>query len=357
MLILGDSGKGKTNLLCRLAESIRFPCILFSGEFYEHSQFHIRGELESVLKSFRNREGIQFTDPIAEVNSIAKRAGELMLILIDGLNTFMDRAVVWEEITRFVIESNRAYPNLKFCISCRTEGWESLKRRGEAQVPINLMYTSQAEDLLRRRNEGSIQGIRLRGFEGDEIDMAFKHYQEVFNTKGNPNPSTREICTDPLFTRLVFETYQNAILPRRILKREIFDLFWERKIDRGEENKKKFIECFVQYLKSQNKTAALFGSIKGEEWFCSDSLEELVEEGIIISSKVERYETTLRLFHDKFLEYVLARSLYLERDKIRETSSQYLERMRDYEPMKGALYFLLGMIEGRERHEILNISR
>jgi len=348
LLIVGSSGIGKTNLLCRLAETTEHPSLFFTGESYRHNRFCIREEIKKILG---NLEILKSSDPVSGVDNLAQSVGELFLILIDDLNSFSKRASVWEEMTKLIVDCSVTCPHLRFCVSCRTKIWEALKREENILVPINQMYIPRTEDPLTFRSE-EIEGVKLEGFEDAEIDAAIKRYQEVFNTKGQLGPTAHEMCADPLFLKLIFETYKNTDLPFDILKINVFDLFWDRIINRGGEGRREFIEGLVRYFEYQKKTSALLESIKAEHWFHSVALEKLTEEGVLTFIYKDRYEVTVSLFHDHFLEYVLARLFYKEKEKIYQNMLGYLNESMQFEPIKGGLKFFLDMLEENEKHQL-----
>ena len=217
LLILGDSGHGKTNLMWRLAGNPP-------------------GDRETVVVFQEGRNidpegyGAEFATPRYDLPAVIARlregrddfADKRVLIFIDAINEFHDPARLLVEI----LDLYRDGPpyELRFVLSCRTIAWGHMQPRLEARHEALLYRPEGAEQL-------ALPTLAL--FSGAELEAAFSRYAWHFDidaTIENLSPRTRRLLRDPLMLRMVAEAYrgtsgQPAALPRELDIGLIFEGF------------------------------------------------------------------------------------------------------------------------------------
>lgn len=116
ILITGTGGAGKTHLLCDLAKdrsSANLPTLIALGEQFE------RGPIEADLGRI-----IGFNNPadqlLATFDAACQTAGEVGLVIIDGLNEAADRRL-WNKYLGSFLSQVERFPHVRLVLSCRNE--------------------------------------------------------------------------------------------------------------------------------------------------------------------------------------------------------------------------------------------
>ena len=225
LLVIGNSGKGKTNLLCNLVDSAEYPTIFFSGEFFAQNPFHLQDELEAIFAPLWASEKTDSRNSLVEANRLAQSTGQNILVAVDALNEFNQRAAVFEEIVQFITKSAVTFPTLKFCLSCRTESWVSLTQKDGINLPLDLIFSTEGKDFSRWRSDSAPHGLILGDYDDKELNQAIQRYMEIFNVNGDLSAGLHQICADPFFMRVVFEVYGTTSLPFDIARSSISTSF------------------------------------------------------------------------------------------------------------------------------------
>lgn len=116
IVVTGTGGAGKTHLLCDLARTRAadgLPTIIALGEQFE------RGPIEADLGRI-----IGFQSPpgqlLATFDAACQTAGEIGLVIIDGLNEPADRGL-WNRYLSSFLNDIAKYRHIRLVLSCRTE--------------------------------------------------------------------------------------------------------------------------------------------------------------------------------------------------------------------------------------------
>lgn len=232
--VVGDSGMGKTNFVCATAERLSEDNFVL---FYPAMRL-----AEGLLAAIRNDFVWEFhreCSPayiVERFDEIAGRHGQRLVICVDGLDEFPgNREAFKAELLDFVYRLREH--SVYLCVSCKSLDWSDfVLDRGQT-------YNRLAKSIYPPRdsvhNPPSIQspdpeyvGVWLSEFTDDELDTVLPRYRDVFSLRGELHGATRVECQKPLMLRLVAEVYsgRDAELPDEVISRELFDLYWERRL-------------------------------------------------------------------------------------------------------------------------------
>jgi hypothetical protein len=196
LAVIGDSGHGKTNLLCALRGSpeARPDAEVQGALFLECSTIGSSG-LEAQFDDRFNQAGAL----AALVAHLREHPDRRVILFLDGLNEYARPRALLQEILQLVTRT----PNLRVVTTCRTVAWQTTTQ--------NLVFD---EDLLCR--PGGKDPV-LSQFDPAELEAAYPRYQEAFHlTSAYPDlsPEARRLLRDPLLLRLAAQAYHDTAIPR-----------------------------------------------------------------------------------------------------------------------------------------------
>ncbi len=250
--LIGESGYGKTNFMCAVAESQLEDVFVL---FYAARRLRT-GLLDEIRKDFiwefhRERE-TPFI--IGRFNEIARKHESKMIIFVDGLDEYPNnRNDLKNELIDIV--SRLKGHSIKLCISCKAFDWDDFVV--DDQQFFNRLAASifpLGEDVNKRQRGEKAKakkvGIWLEAFSEEELDEVFEKYKAVFNLKGELRDTTRAECRIPLMLRFIAEVFSefDLELPQELSISEIFDRYWERKLGKIPSNLRNDANALVSKL-------------------------------------------------------------------------------------------------------------
>ncbi len=196
LAVIGDSGHGKTNLLCALRGSPEArPDAESQGALFLECSTIGSGGLEA-----------QFDDRFHQTGALAALVAHLrehpdrrVILFLDGLNEYARPRALLQEILQLVTRA----PGLRVVTTCRTVAWQTTTQ--------NLVFD---EELLCR--PGGKEPV-LGQFDPAELAAAYPRYQEAFHlttAHDDLSPEARRLLRDPLLLRLAAQAYHDAAIPR-----------------------------------------------------------------------------------------------------------------------------------------------
>jgi hypothetical protein len=127
-IIVGESGRGKTNLVCDRVRECEYPSLLFLGEQYQESAFCFPDEVDATIGHLLKSASADGTEAVnvGDINKMASEEGGLFLVFLDALNEFRNPASVLESLTNWLMGEGRELSNVCICLTCRNETWRYL---------------------------------------------------------------------------------------------------------------------------------------------------------------------------------------------------------------------------------------
>jgi hypothetical protein len=232
--VVGDSGHGKTNFMCASSEKLSDNGFVL---FYSAARLR-EGLLEAICDDFewefhRERSAAYV---IRRFDSIAQAHNQRFIIFVDGLDEFPGSFESFKaELLDF--SSRLREQSIRLCISCKSFDWGKLvidrgqtyNRLAKSTYPARPTV-HQPQSIAQPDPKGV--GVWLYEFTDEELDTVFFQYQQTFSLNGDLKGTTKKECQVPLILRLVADVYggRNASVPAEISSRELFDLYWDRRL-------------------------------------------------------------------------------------------------------------------------------
>lgn len=370
-LVRDKAGSGKTNLLCRLAESER-PKTLFlflSCKLALPPSRSLQDELSSVLESALRHE----SDPGASYGSInliqaldltLRREGAQLVVLLDGINENRDLAAFDEALTRLLLDWNNL--PVKFVVTCRDIFWSFFDQ------------TLWAPFLFERTIH------ELPGFEERQIDGAIEAYFRAFGIRGHLAGAAREKCKHPLILRFFCEAYSGRDIRdfQDLRLKDLFDEYWRRKreeiaesLGQGNDGGRRvemFVMRLVDHMADRRATQVLLKDvvdITGEGDLDSDRslYQRLLDQDVILEelppeTAFDRSQLARRVgfVYDEFYDYMMAlahvRNRGWDDKERRDVCLDFLDILRqsdNFEQIRGIAEYLVLLSEAAGLHRVL----
>lgn len=200
----------------------------------------------------------------------------------------------------------------------------------------------------------------ISAFSNLEFSAAWNHYREAYGITGVIGAALKELCRNPLILRLMCEGFAGGLVPEDDVRLiEIFDAYWNRKIEQGADGRARAI--VVQRLADIAQEYARDTS-EGEPAVvplarCNDLiiggatiLNSLISEAVVVFlSPTTLGRSGVRFMYESFHEYVLARNL---RDRhghgLRDALDGYIDRAKGDRLLRGALVYILLWLDQQE---------
>jgi len=257
-LLLGESGIGKTNLLCHKVDEWRER-----GEivlFYAGHQLNPDEPMEQRLLSDLYLQG----DFILLLEFV-RREGRRFIVVVDGVNEHPQSAKLLRCLCEFVQRYGRNFP-LKVILSVRSvfftrmlqalgEGRseEQLKSLEAGLFPSTIFQTHTVEREGRREETHRFE---LEAVDEDELREIYEGYRDFdgyWTEEGqlrrfrpttpyeSLTPQVRQVLRHPWLLRMVMEAYDGKPVPERLWTGDILNAFCEAKIfGRTDEERERF---------------------------------------------------------------------------------------------------------------------
>src|SRR6266478_6360329 len=225
--IVGDSGTGKTNEMCSLAEefSASHVTLFFSAAA-------IPSSLSEVLIDDFNwhfSEQLRAPELVRRLAEIATKTGESVLIFVDALNEAPMQAFA-QSISEFALHLSSFAGRVRLIVSVKSAEWSRFARfRG---TPSALATSLDTSGVAHDSPDKEPQPFVLTELSEQELGRAEAKYQQVFNLNSLPAGRVRAHCRLPFFLRLVSEVYAGGreALPMDISESELVREWLRRKL-------------------------------------------------------------------------------------------------------------------------------
>ncbi len=312
LLLLGESGMGKSCLLAHWAEQLTA-----SGDavlFYRCGG-SLGLELDREIARDLGRESPELlTHDLSQMARLAERAGQRIVMIFDALDEYRggaqsDPADLLRRIDAIVGRSST--PWLRIVISCNSATWGQLDRAGATRLFWSAYHQT---------DEGSPY-LNLGPFSASELALAYPHYQRFFRLQTAlehvPEALRARLCR-PLMLRLVAESYRDdpVAVAGQGLRLGLFRRFYDERVRQRREHL--FIEELAAELLRRGQTSAPLRDLARNPLLSSELLSvepdsayvRLLDAGILSELSGDIFSGELVSFaYGELGFYVLARHL------------------------------------------------
>jgi tetratricopeptide (TPR) repeat protein len=246
-LLLGESGIGKTNLLCHKVDEWRER-----GEivlFYAGHKLNPDEPMEQRLLSDLYLQG-----DFIRLLEFVRKEGRRFIVVVDGVNENKQSAKLLRYLCEFVQRYGRSFP-LKVILSVRSvfftrmlqalgEGRseEQLKSLEAGLFPSTIFQTHTVERERRREETHHFELEAVDEEELREIYESYRAFDGYWTEEGqlrrfcpttpyeSLTPQVRQVLRHPWLLRMVMEAYDGKPVPERLWTGDILNAFCEAKI-------------------------------------------------------------------------------------------------------------------------------
>lgn len=207
LMLVGESGVGKTNLVCRLSERL-----LSEGHLV--LLYNCGGALtidieDEIAKDLFLDTSIPLNLSLAKLNEKASNQGKCIVILFDAVNEFQYGNTSAPDLLRKIdgLVGRMRLSQVKFVMTCRSTTWDEMELLGKTSLYWTRYYTIDEQ-----------KPIKVERFSSKELENAYPLYQRRFNLIsefGKLTSLTKEKCRDPLMLRMLSEVYVKQGIPTR----------------------------------------------------------------------------------------------------------------------------------------------
>jgi len=315
LVILGDMGVGKTNLLCHWSAAQaakRHAVFMFAGDRLTTAD--IESEL---LKDLELGDPAALWPALGYLDELAGRGGQRVIVVIDALNDFRGGNGDGQRQLLTCIDklvSRLPGKNVRVVLTCSTPAWKRLERVGRPAMS-GERYHRGGEPLV------------LATFTEKEAAVAFERYRARFELPfalSELPPALAVRLRAPLLLRLLADTYRPGAgegdLPRPDTL--VFRRYYEQRLQRPEDER--FVQALVQEMYAREDAAlpvaSLFDhSVLGPAITAAQpdsSYARLLDEGVLLQVKGEGLFTQdlLKFTYPLVGAYALATSLAQRRE-------------------------------------------
>jgi acyl carrier protein len=365
-LVVSKPGRGKTSMLCHMAEMLREErdVLLFSGRTFIADSSGLLGLVASRLGY-----GEDWRSCLTDL----ARARD-PLILLDAINEAPVRPELMREALHELLR-HAQQAGVKVVITCRTEFWQFYRAGFWSSYMWRHPGAAEIGGRLPR-------GEDLPPFELDRFDEIKLDYFAAFDIRGDLIGEAADRCRHPLVLRLFCEAHRGtdigSVDNMRIYR--LLKLFWQRKIDqvvdvaelRRSDAVSGLVLAVARRMREQGRTTVVrdellnvFGATTAE-LDKSDSLySRILDEEIILEESVDD-ELGVRnvvFVYDRFAEYVISLAIYLDqqwdtkdRAEIFIDIDALLEDEQRFHSLRGSLEFLVLRLEDRRADSGIHID-
>ncbi|MCS6883574.1 MAG: serine/threonine-protein kinase [Oscillochloridaceae bacterium] len=204
LLLIGDSGTGKTNLLARWAEHLQQQG---DAVLFYRCGGSLGAEIDREISRDLGREAPEaLAHDLGQIRRLAAEAGRCLVLIFDGLNEYRSGAQAGPESLLKQLDAlvgRVAGPALRVVISCNSVAWGQLERAGAANLFWSAYYYGP---------DGQ-PWLSLEPFTPDELAMAYQRYAGFYRLQTPLErlpTSVRERLRKPLMLRLIAESCRDG---------------------------------------------------------------------------------------------------------------------------------------------------
>ncbi|MCW4048247.1 MAG: DUF4062 domain-containing protein, partial [Candidatus Bathyarchaeota archaeon] len=332
-VLIGDSGIGKTNLLCSLVQDhIGTHVVLFyNGTLLNGmplASAHIEEILGTTLEAPRSgRESLELLLEQCETSN------SHLLVVVDAINEFCKPIELFRSLDYLV--GKYSHRPLKLVVSCRTVIWDLIERRENMPFFVSDYY----------RVERRI-GHSLERFTVPELQSAYPRYAARYQLKSgydDLSEYTVDKCRNPLMLRLISETYEKREIPPDVPEFTVFEEFFNRKVKESGE-----LVWFLLFLASEMRArksevvpkGSIVHALAERQIFApgGDDPYIVARDRFLVYERKDWDGAKVGFTYEKFGEFILAKVIA---QGLASETHKLLDDAESFPPLKGALEYIV----------------
>ncbi len=290
LLLVGQSGSGKTCELCSIAESLVAsgkPVLFFNGFSLE------KDILDAIAKEFSwTFSGSDL--PIQVVKRMESFVGEdFLTIIVDAIDewTFESRSNHLASLLRAAEQQK-----IKMILSCKTSAVEPFLSHRNNPTTISFLT----------------KRIDVAAFSPREFFQAIEKYRRAYQFFGGFEDAVLDQARDnPFLLRVLFDVAQNSTVRHLTFSSsEFFEAYYERSLGRTSDARQagETLKAIARLLYERNADWICEGDVRASLGLrVNESLmEELFEYGLLLRSVGDAGEPAIGFYFQQLRDYIIA---------------------------------------------------
>jgi len=314
LVVVGDSGIGKTNLLCHWTLDV-----LEQGHAvlaYDCSVLPNTGIRKEIAEDLRVPAD-DLTDALERIDAAAADSKRKLIIVFESAGDYRDGP----ESLLLDINSlaGRLGDNTRIVLSCNAAAWNRVQRTR----PIRF-------DRMR--------SVQLGLFTEPELTRAYERYREVFELRSDLDslaPSVRERLREPVLLRLTAEAFSKSPdpLPVANLAARVYERFFREHVQDAQSTL--VDQLSEEMLRRRTSTLSMFDLGRDDQLgpqLLSDDPKSpylrLLDCGVLVELRTDaRAGTLIKFAHTRLAAYALARYLWNKANKSKDEVKSAVESL------------------------------
>jgi len=298
--LVGQSGVGKTNEMCALAEKFgerHITLFLEAGTLY-------KGLTETLIDEFNWNFSDSVTAPylMRRLDELATSAKCKVIILVDALDE-ADIQSFEKSVSDFSSHLSQFCGKIKLIVSVKTTEWDKFDTFRGNPSPLQLSLDtswqrSDAEDNSKKREP---KPFHIESLSHTELDEVVPKYTEFFKLGQSPEGELRNLSRSPFLLRIIGEVYAGqAKLPQDMSEEKLIDAWLRKKFvqmadgDQARRDLISFARALYKQSCTPHKRPMTLSEAEqvSESNICNDAgssftlSHELVSQGIVVRHEV-----------------------------------------------------------------------
>jgi len=349
-VLVGSAGTGKSSFMTSFVRSLEVPTVYLPGALYASSGLQVQAEVVKLLNAFlepgsggdsvRKALSVQEFSFLEEMTAVNDSC---FVVVIDGVNQCHGADATTEEILRLASTVQARGTRLKFIVSCRAERWQRLVER--VIVPPHCLFHQEERKGDAREEEKATYSFCLAEFDDRELKAAVAAYRRRYGFRGELTSQVKEVCRLPLLLHFLAEAFAGRELPKEANAAKIYEAYWEYVLRGAPEGTDRFLLAVASEMRRFECTElAEDEELRSTPHFDSERLNHLMDARVLV-----RRSTTggnrVAFWHEKVLEYVLARYLLCNKEEVLDRLDDLLEERSRFPPLWGGVLQIFTMTE------------
>ena len=303
LIITGEAGMGKTNLLCNLCErqSAEGNLVLL----YDAGGSLTLDIEKQIAMDLLGAETGDFWSSFETAIEAVVRNNRKLVILLDALNEFyfgqFRAADLLKAIDGFI--SRCPSSGVKVIITCRTGTWNQLEVLRRTELQWHRYHTI-----------GHAHTLALGGFTDDELPLAYRKYQawtSLHTDFEQLSKQARERCRAPLLLRLTAIAYEGRPVPRDVLTIRVLQDYYDTRVGRRMEDVQ-LLDALVGKMHQRRTDSLPLLELHSDPVLRTGTTDDpsspyqrLKDKGILMEVAAVPLPQ-VKFTYDRFFEYILA---------------------------------------------------
>lgn len=313
--LVGESGVGKTNELCALAEHFASTHIVLFFACYSLNQPPELALADEFNWSFSQR--LDAPKLCKQLSQMSERVKKPVLIFFDAL----DEAPVAGfpvAMSNFAKHLAQFAPSIRLIVSSKRSEWSRFASlRGNPSALALGMTSIHAKQPLNLLDWKPGEPVTLNQFSESEGTAAIERYQKKFDLVAVSQSNVQVLLRHPFFLRVYSETYRcKKAIARAITSDELVSNWLTKKFASFEEPQKLLLGAkhvaeavYRKNLTDNDDSPRTLGSLECIEidQLNESELDELITHDILVKTLDHHGRGTVRFYYSEVLYYLISR--------------------------------------------------